>query len=331
MAQELTITQILDEYGHYYERSGQNLSRLKRAFMQPSESLQHATKMVTDDTIFKLANNVFNPVLQAFQKAFTPKGGVEFIPNPIILRPLKIDYKFFPTDVESSWLGFLGGDSSRTLESWPVVKYMLEEYLINQAIEDKELNEVYKGIWVEPEEGVAGLSGKSMDGFRKQLYDGASHGSYPINVVEGVGELEEDSIFDQLEYYDKQISELYIGKRLIHFVAQKWVRAFKTAKRSNGYYFIDSADKINAAIDFTQHIVIGLPSMNGTNDIFTTMSENMLHLRKRDLNKVHVDLQKIDREIKFLIHWWEAVGFGCNKLVWTTDATIRSISSIFDQ
>ena len=327
MAQELTITQILEEYGRYYEQSGQNLSRLKKAFMQPSESLQYATKMVTDETIFKMANTIFNPVLQAFQKAFTPKGGVEFIPNPIILRPMKIDYKFFPTDIESSWLGFLGGDSSRTLESWPIVKYMLEEYLLNQAIEDKELNEVYKGVWEEPQEGVAGLTGKSMDGFRKHLLDGANHTSYPINIIKGVGELNNDTIFDQLEYYDKQISELYIGKKLIHFVAQKWVRAFKSAKRANGYYFIDGANKIDADIDFTQHIVVGLPSMNGTNDIFTTMSENMIHLRKRDLNKVHVDLQKIDREIKFLIHWFEAVGFGCNKLVWTTDATINAIKA----
>ncbi|MDL2308346.1 hypothetical protein LJC53_02045 [Bacteroidales bacterium OttesenSCG-928-C03] len=292
--------------------------------MQPSETLQHGTKMVTDDTIFKLANNIFNPVLQAFQKGFTPKGAVEFIPNPIMLRPMKIDYKFYPTDIESSWFAFLSGESSRTLESWPIVKYMLEEYLVNQAVEDKELNEVYKGVWEEPEEGVPGLAGKSMDGFRKHLLDGANHPTYPINVIEGVGELNEDSIFDQLEFYDKQISELYTGKRLIHFVAQKWVRAFKSAKRANGYYFIDGADKINASIDFTQHTVIGLPSMNGTNDIFTTMTENMIHLRKRDLDKIHVDLQKQDREIKFLIHWWEAVGFGCNKLVWTTDATVNA-------
>jgi len=315
---ELTIEQILKEYGHYYEDAGQNLSRLKRAFMQPSETLQYATTIPTNDTIFKLANPLFQPVLQAFQRGFTPRGAVKFVPNPIELHPIKIDYKFFPTDIESSWLGFLGGDSSRTLENWPITKYMLEEYLMNQAIEDKELSGVYKGEWKEPSTGTAGLSKNCMDGLKKALREGEKHSDCRINVINGMGTLDETTIFDQLEFYDKKISELYTGKRLIHFVAQRWVRAFKSAKRANGYYFIDGPSKINSEIDFTEHVVVGLPSMNGTNDIFTTMRENILHLRKRDLSKVHVDIQKVDREIKFLIHWWEAVGFACNAMVWTS-------------
>ena len=319
---ELTIEQILEEYGRYYEDAGQNLTRLKRAFMQPSETLQYATSIPTSDTIFKLANPLFQPVLQAFQRNFTPRGAVKFIPNPIELKPIKIDYKFFPTDIESSWLGFLAGDSSRTIENWPLVKYMLEEYLMNQAIEDKELNGVYKGEWKEPQTGVSGEPINSMNGLKKQLVEGAKHTEYPINVIEGMGTLDESTIFDQLEFYDKKISELYTGKKLIHFVAQKWVRAFKSAKRANGYYFIDGANKINSDIDFTEHVVVGLPSMNGTNDIFTTLKENILHLRKRDLDKVHIDVQKVDREVKFLIHWWEAVGFACNAMVWTSKESL---------
>jgi hypothetical protein len=322
---ELTVEQILEEYGRYYENSGQNLTRLKRGFMQPSETLKYATSMPTDDTIFKLAHPIFQPVLQAFQRGFTARGGVKFIPNPIEQHPIKIDFKFFPTDIEASWLGFLAGDSSRTIESWPIVKYMLEEYLMNQAIEDKELSGVYKGVWKEPQQGVAGLSINCMDGLKKALKQGANHPDCQVNVIEGMGTLDEDTIFDQLELYDAKISELYTGKKLIHFVAQKWVRAFKSAKRANGYYFIDGPDKINSAIDFTEHVVVGLPSMNGTKDIFTTMKENILHLRKRDLSKVHIDIQKVDREVKFLTHWWEAVGFGCNAMVWTSKESLAEL------
>jgi len=322
---DITIEQILEEYGRYYENAGQNLTRLKRAFMQPGVSLQYATSIPTNDTIFKLANPLYQPVLQAFQRDFTPRGGVKFVPNPIELHPIKIDFPFYPTDIEASWLGFLAGDSSRTLESWPIVKYMLEEYLMNQAAEDKELNGVYKGIWKDPQTGVAGLSINCMDGLQKALRKGAQNPDCQINVIDGMGQLNEDTVFDQLEFYDKRIAELYTGKKLIHFVAQKWVRAFKTAKRANGYYFIDSQSKINSEIDFTEHIVIGLPSMNGTNDIFTTLKENILHLFKRDLNKIHVDIQKFDRQIKFLIHWWEAVGFACNAMVWTSRESISYV------
>jgi hypothetical protein len=75
------------------------------------------------------------------------------------------------------------------------------------------------------------------------------------------------------------IAELYTGKKLIHFVAQKWVRAFKSAKRANGYYFIDGASKINSEIDFTEHVVIGLPSMNGTIRALRLNSWAWYHLR----------------------------------------------------
>jgi hypothetical protein len=194
---------------------------------------------------------------------------------------------------------------------------------MNQAIEDKELSGVYKGEWQEPTPGTAGLSINCMNGLKKALKEGAQHPDCRVNVIDEIGVLNEISIFEQLEMYDKKIAELYTGKKLIHFVAQKWVRAFKSAKRANGYYFIDGPDKINSEIDFTEHVVVGLPSMNGTNDIFTTMRENLLHLRKRDLNKVHVDIQKVDREVKFLIHWWEAVGFACNAMVWTSRESIQ--------
>ncbi|MBO4382109.1 MAG: hypothetical protein J5799_04115, partial [Bacteroidales bacterium] len=146
-----------------------------------------------------------------------------------------------------------------------------------------------------------------------------------INVIHGVDAFTEENIFDEIEAYDRKIDELYDGENIIHFVAPKWVRAMKTAKRAAGYYFINSPDQINADIDFTKHVVCGVPSMKGTDDIFSTMKENLLWLVNR--NKFDFDIQKENRMVKVLADWMEGVGFGCNAMVWTSARTVGQEAS----
>ena len=164
-----------------------------------------------------------------------------------------------------------------------------------------------------------------MDGIKRKLIEGANNADNPINVIHGVDPFTEENIFDEIEAYDRKIDELYDGENIIHFVAPKWVRAMKTAKRAAGYYFINSPDQINADIDFTKHVVCGVPSMKGTDDIFSTMKENLLWLVNR--NKFDFDLQKENRMIKVLADWMEGVGFGCNAMVWTSARTVGQEAS----
>jgi hypothetical protein len=317
----ITIDDIIQEYGDYYLNSGQNLSRLHSALRQPSATLtMFGTRIFTRDTVYQMANPVFQSIIQPFRKAFEPIGGVEFFPNEIRLRQIKVDSTIDPHDIEDSWLGFLAGDSSRNLQDWPIVKWYLEEYIAKQVQEDKELSAIYKG-----EYNPTGTTPTDcMDGLKKLLTDGANHPKYPINVITGIDDFTPENIFDVLEEYDRKLPEIYTNVPIIHFVAQKWVRMFKTDKRTKGFYFIESPDKINEAIDFTNHIVVGLPSMNGTNDIFSTVKQNMIHVVKRrtDTDAGSVDLQKVNRSINFLCDWWEGIGFACNKLVWTTEQTV---------
>jgi hypothetical protein len=318
----ITIDKILQEYGDYYLNSGQNLSRLHAALRQPSATLgMFGTSVPTKDTVYQMANPIFTNIIQPFRKAFEPKGEVKFFPNEIRLRRIKVDSTIDPHDIEESWLGFLAGDSSRKLEDWPIVRWYLEEYIAKQVVEDKELSAIYKGVY-----DPAGTSPTDcMDGLKKALIDGANNADYPINVISGIDDFTDENIFDELEKYDRKISELYTNIPVIHFVAQKWVRAFKTNKRSNGFYFIDSPDQINTSIDFTNHVVVGLPSMDGTKDIFSTIKKNLIHCVKRrtDYDAGGIDLQKVDRSVHILCDWYEGIGFACNKLVWTTRQTVN--------
>ena len=317
----LELNDIIQEFGDYYLDSGQNLSRLKEALRQPSATLEKfGTRLFTRDTVYQMANPIFKQLIQPFRKKFEPRGGVDFNPNEIRLRRIKVDDSIDPHDVEDNWLGFMAGDTSSKVEDYPVVKWYLEHYIAKQVQEDKELNAVYKGKYDENGNSPSDC----MDGLKEQLLAGASHAKYPINIISGIGAFADVSIFDQLEAYDEAISEKYTSVPLVHFVPQKWVRLFQKAKRANGFYFIASPAEIDATIDFTNHIVVGLPSMNGTNDIFSTVKENLVHVvkRKTDYDAAKIDLQKVGRSVNMLADWWEGIGFGCNQLVWTTAETV---------
>ena len=313
---KINVDLILEEYGRFYENSGQGMDRLKRALMVPATTLEnYATRINTKDDIYKMATEEWEDVLQPFRIQFEPKAGVKFIPNAIVLNHIKIDAEFSPMGIYHSWMAFLAGDQNK-IENWPITRYFVEVYLKRKIDNNRELKAVYKGV--RDDNGTTPES--CMDGIKRKLIEGANNTDNPINVIHGVDAFTEENIFDEIEAYDRKIDELYDGENIIHFVAPKWVRAMKTAKRAAGYYFINSPDQINADIDFTKHVVCGVPSMKGTDDIFSTMKENLLWLTNR--NKFDFDIQKENRMIKVLADWMEGVGFGCNAMVWTSARTV---------
>lgn len=326
----LTISDIVTEFGAYYLNNGQNKSRLLRGLTQPTETLNipGIRHIRTDETIYQLANPMFTELLQGFQKNFTAKGSVDFHPNQIQLRHLKVDHDLYPHDIEESWLGFMGGDSSRTIESWPIVRYIMEEYFMNQINEDKENEVVYKGKYVAPTTNTAGYAKNVFDGLRKQLVSGAADTDYPITKFTDMGgALTLADAFDYIELFCDKLPHTVANKKLCIFVAPEVVRAYLKGKREAGYYTVQNDSQFGVRVDFTNFTLVGVASMIGTLDIFATMPENIIHLTKRDFNTASIDCQKSNRQVKFLIDWYEAVGFGCNQLVWTTQETITAATT----
>lgn len=322
----VTIDDIITEFGHYYLNSGQNKSRLLGVPFVEGRTLKipGMRHVKTKDTIYQMANPIFTKLLQQYQRTFTNKGGVSFHPNEIQLRPCKVDDLIYPHDIEESWLGFLAGDSSRNIEQWPIVRYLMEVYYAQMIEEEKETDVVYSGVYEAPVAGTAGEGSKMFDGFKKQLINGSNDSDYPVNVVDAsvIGELDEETAFDQIELFSKQIASQFTHRNIMIFVAPQFERAYLEGKRAKGFYNVSTDGEFSTRIDFTRHTVVGLESMAGTTDIFATLPENMFHIMKRGDELQNIDLQKQDRAVKVLMDWWEAVGFGVNKLVWTTEETV---------
>lgn len=317
---EINTDFIVEEYGRIYQQRGQGMDRIKRALIQKAVTLEkYAThKRLTDD-IYEMANDEFQPVLQPFRVPFEPKGGVKFHPNKIVLQHIKVDLQFSPDQIIDSWLGFLEGDGVKR-EQWPITKYMIEVYLKQQIDYDREVNAVYYGV----RDDAGTVPSTCMDGIRKHLIDGANS-QYPVNVISGIRRLQPDTCFDQVEAFSKKIKGIYRNVPIIICVSQDYERCFLENKRANGFYWLHGPEDLNASVDFTKQVVMGLPSMGEEcGDIFAFVRGNLLWCTRKD--KFNFDVQKIDRYVKVLGDWREGIGFGVNKMVWTTEETLGAVS-----
>lgn len=311
----ITKTAIVTEYGAYYLNSGQNMARLKQLLMFTRKSSQYFTQIKIDDSIYQMALATVTSLVQSFQKGFTPKGDFTFTPNKIQLYKMKADIEIYPDDIEDSWLGFLSSNSLSRKE-WPLIRYLLESFILTKIQEDMELKEIYKGSYVAPTTNTAGVTGQSMNGLKKSLQAAS------VNHDTTVGALDASTIYDQLEKAYDLVSEVYQGMEMNIHVSPKWERAFLKDKRSLGYYTINGPGQIDNTLDFAPGKVVGLPSMIGTDDWFITPKQNLLHLNKRGENQGSVLVEESKRCVNIMTDWYEGIGLGVNEIVWTNVAAV---------
>jgi hypothetical protein len=310
----IVITDIVKEWGAYYLNSGQNMKSLINQVTQSPVFPSMATPIKTDDTVYRIGNTLFDSLVQPFQKAYTPKGGVEFTPNEIRVFPIKIDLDVNPDDLVASWLGFLASQSLAK-KDYPLVKWMMEQYLINKIHEDMELNEYYTGVYKAPTAGTAGPNGTALDGLQKKIKDGLSAGT--INsLYSQIGALEDDTIFDQVEASADIIDEKYSGKEMLMVMSPAKRKAYLRDKRSQGFYQKTSDNQIDNSVDFSPIKVVSLPGMKGTKEFFITPKENLLHVTRASANKTTFKVEESKRTVSILTDWGEGLGFGLNEVVW---------------
>ncbi len=319
MSSVFSTTDLENEYGKYYLKEGQNRQRLHRALLQMPVTLErHARHIRTTETLYRMANYTFGSLIRPFKATFQPNSNVEFFANEIVLRKMKADVSMTPDEIEEGWLGFMSGDTTRNKKDWPIVRWLMEEYIANQIGVDRELNMVYKGQY--DADGTTPSS--CMDGIKKLLYNGARNEKYPINVIDGIGALDKDAIFDQIEAFDEALPGLYQQQMMCIFMAPSWARAYKKDKRSQNFYFIEDVKDLDETVMFTKHVIVGLPSMEGTNDLWATVPDNLLWLTKREGGVEKADVQAHDYDVHIMVNWWEGIGFACNKMVWATAETV---------
>ena len=314
----LTTTELVTQFGSHYIPSGQNEQRLISAIRQPSVTAGYARPIVYDGDLYRFSNVVLGEIVQAFQRQFTPKGDIELIPNEIRLRNIKIDFSMYPDDLKSTWAGFLTGLEPAERAEWPAVRYALEQELIPQMKQDMELQGYFKGSYVAPTTGDAGTASAVIDGVKSLLNDGIADSSMQVIALSATPNA--TNAFDMIEEFADNIDEKLAAVKMRIYVTHKMLRDYLRDKRNtHGTDVNYKASKVT--IDFSENVeIVALPSMSGENYIWATPVNNFLYLRRvKGMKKPKVE--EAEREVKFLLDWWEGLGFGYNELVYVSTWT----------
>lgn len=312
----IIATDIVTKFGAYYLQEGQNMDRLKAALRQKAVTPSVCVPMITESDMYRSANVSLGEVVQGFQKGFTPKGDITFAPNEIRLRNIKADVTIDPDDVKAKWLGFLASLTEQDRTQWPIVRYLLEVHLAQRIPHDMETQAYFKGVYVAPTVGTAGTAGGSLDGLKKLIDDGITAGT--VNALTLAAAPSASNIFDTVEKIADNVltaNNALEGVQMSICMAPSWIRAYYRDKRNtHGADTNYSTTGINS-VDFIPNFkLVGLPSMEGTNYIFATPDDNMVHLRKAN-GMSTPNVQLFDRQVKVLVDWYEGIGFLYNQLV----------------
>ncbi|RSC96048.1 hypothetical protein [Tenacibaculum singaporense] len=310
----ITTTDLKAQFGAHYIPEGQNESRLLSALRQKTVTTTYAKPLIYDGDTYRFSNVVLGEIVQQFQKKFTPKGDIEFKPNEIVLRNIKIDLSLYPDDVKASWLGFLESVNEQDRAKWPIVRYMIENEVIPQLKSDLETKGYFKGSYVAPTDGVAGTTAGAIDGVKKLLDAGIADSSMQ-NVALSAA-VTASNAFDLVEEFVDNFDSLLDGVKMRVYMDPKILRWYHRDKRNtHGTDVNYNPDK--PVVDFTNVELVGLPSMAGENYLWATPVDNFLYIRRvNGMKKPKVEESK--REVFLMTDWWEGLGFGHNELVYVS-------------
>ncbi len=315
---DITVDQIVQDFGDYYLDSGQNQQNLHMLPFESFETKDAFTIVPTDDTILREGNVEVTEILQQYQDDFTPKGEVSIDPVQIPLYKMKIDQEFNPHKLQRTWLGFLTSNNTDTT-TWPFVRWFIEMYLMKQNMEDMEMKAIYKGVYAPPVEGEPGEASKVMNGVDKIIDDFiAANKVTPIAI--GALAADEADFVTQIEEFVQTLPEKYrymnMELNMNRTNRDKYKRGVRAKYKAN----YDPKDIKNYLVaDYENITVVGRPSMAGKNRIWCTPKYNALFGVKGFENANGFQVEKAKRKVAVFTEWWAGCGFIQPKILFTSD------------
>lgn len=309
---------IKDQFGAFYIDGGQSSADLNLQFFKPSETDALFQTIRTKDTQLRRGNVTISPVLQAFQKAFTPMSDIEIKAKKIDLEGVKIDVTAHPDDLIDTWAGFLTGEGiDRT--QWPFVRWWLEQNVIPQSKEDWE-NAIFNAVRGAVVAGTALPIEEGINGIRFLINTEIDNGDC-VPFVLGAPPTDPEDFCEYVEEFAKLIDKRY--RRFLQPIAMSDSRfeLYKEGRRRKyNMHYAQVGDL--AKVSDTSLMVVGLASHEGSNKIWTTVTGNAVKGIKRPQNANIFEIEKVDRLVKGYTDWHVGLGFWNGSWVFTNDVDL---------
>lgn len=330
--------ELKKEFGKYV--ASNRLEILKGLFGQ-TESTQFMSTIITDKTEVRANQaSIIGSVLQQFVPVWTPSGKAKFTPLTIKNFKCKINVPIIPSDIMEDILGYMYDEQASTLQSMPVVRYILYQLIFPKLDEERE-QALAQGKFVENEpdgngEYTASSPLETMDGYLTQLVekfvaDGEQADPTKLSGirwlqagkqidpskknVRAIIDAAVKEVADKYPLYAKKSMKVHIDPVLADAYRREYLEEYKWLKNQDGTHKND--------IDFSNFTFAELEGMRGTGCFFITPKENFKHLMSHNPQNVTLRFQEQDYMVKIFGEWWEGTGF------WMAEAIFAYISPEF--
>jgi hypothetical protein len=314
--------ELKNEFGKYVES---NRLEIMRGLFGQTESTQYMSSIITDKVeVRAIQANIIGTVLQQFVPEWTPSGKAKFTPLTIKNFKCKLNVPIKPSDIMEDIIGYMYDEQASTLQSMPIVRYILQQLIFPKLDEERE-DALATGRYKEVEADgngkyTASAPSEAMDGYLTQLVDffnadaAAGENDPKSNIrwlLSGVT-LTDQNIMEKIDAAVDEISEkypLYARKKMFVHCDPNLILKYQRAYRKV-YLWLKNEDGENRTkIDFSKFTFAPLEGMRGTGCFFITPKENFKHLMSHNPQNVTLRFLENHYSVDIMAEWWEGTGF----------------------
>ena len=309
---DLDLSALNSALGAYYRQN-------KKAVMQKLYSAEDARKQfqvvtgVQDEYV--MTEIEVTEMMQPYQAAWTPKGSVDFYPNVIKNRGIKVDFPFTPKKMEATWLGYLKTNGSSP-EEYPFVAYIYDRILEKLA---RDINKtVWQGVYAAPTPGTAGSAVSSFDGMIEVVKDARTAGTA---ATVATGAITAANVVDKAELMFDSVSEEFRNNSTVLVMSHTHLMYYLRKRRDPAFsnYSEDTIKGKDVFLDFADCRILA-PKYYNSNLWFLTLPENMIMVEDGVNEEEKIIVQANRRELEVIIDCKRAVGLGISRgYTWASD------------
>ena len=303
----ISVSQLAAELGAYTRA---NNKEIRQMAYQKTVTAKYMKLITSVKGRFEALQSITGRLVQGFQAIWSPLGTTEFRINPLVNFQQKVNYAFRPAVINQSWISYLYSEDKKPMDM-PISKYLVDKEIMPAVARDREWL-MGKGTY---DANDLGTFGKSMDGIATLITKGlASNSENPVYQIP-ISAFTLGNICDQVNDFElklpTEVSDLvdkfYMSTKYVEMYALNF---FKTYGVQPSY---TPEGGLKTIVGKRQ--LIGLPSLNDTNVIFTTPDDNFLRLIDINDEPIINDIQALDYDVKVFMEWWEAPSFWTNQMV----------------
>lgn len=322
--------ELKTEFGKYVDN---NRLEIMRGLFGQTESTKYMSSIITDKTEVRAVQaNIIGTVLQQFVPEWTPSGKAKFTPLTIKNFKCKFNVPIKPSDIMEDILGYMYDEQATTLQSMPIVRYILQQLIFPKLDEERE-DALAVGRYKESQPDgngkyTASAPSESMDGYLTQLVDyynadaAAQEGEAKSGIrwigkdVDIADVLDENNLdLNMMEFIDGIVDEiaqkypLYARKKMFVHCDPNLILKYQRVYREK-YPMLKNEDGDNRTkIDFSKFTFAPMEGMRGTCCFFITPTENFKHLMSHNPQNVTLRFLENHYSVDVMAEWWEGTGF----------------------